>query len=175
MIKNKLFGVKNMSYQLYTGIWEVTMACNMRCKHCGSSCMDKLEGELTTERALQLCDELGELGMKYITLSGGEPTLREDIFQIIARLRENKVIPNLITNGWYITEEFVKKAKDAGIGTVAISIDGLEETHDYIRRPDSYKKSMNAFKLLSKYDVYTSAITTVNKMNLPELDALKKS
>lgn len=163
-----------MNYQLYTGIWEVTMACNMRCKHCGSSCTDKLPGELTTEKALQLCDELGELGMKYITLSGGEPTLREDIFQIISRLRKNNVIPNMITNGWNITEEFVKKAKDAGIGTVAISIDGLEETHDYIRRPGSYKKSMEAFNLLSNYDIYTSAITTVNKKNLPELDELKE-
>lgn len=163
-----------MKYQLFTGIWEVTMACNMRCKHCGSSCMDKLPGELSTDRALHLCDELGELGMKYITLSGGEPTLREDLIQIIARLRKNNVIPNIITNGWNITEEFVKDAVDAGIGTVAISIDGLEETHDFIRRVGSFIRSMKAFELLSKYNVYTAAITTVNKKNLPELADLKE-
>lgn len=163
-----------MSYQLYTGVWEVTMACNMRCKHCGSSCMEKLPGELDTKRALHLCDELGELGMEYITLSGGEPTLRADLFQIITSLRENNIIPNIITNGWNITEEFVLNLKNAGIGTVAISIDGLEATHDYIRRPGSFLRSMNAFHLLSKNNVYTAAITTVNKKNLPELNLLKE-
>ena len=88
-----------MKRKLITAVWEVTMKCNMRCKHCGSSCEDKLPGELTTEEALDLCDQLGELGMRYIAISGGEPTTRKDWPLIVKRLRENGIKPNMISNG----------------------------------------------------------------------------
>jgi len=114
-----------------TAVWEITMGCNMRCKHCGSSCENALEGELTTEEALKLCDELGELGFKWITLSGGEPTTRKDWHLIAKRLNENGIIPNMITNGWLMNEEIADKAVEAGINTVAISVDGLEELMIY--------------------------------------------
>ena len=71
-----------MEYQLKTGVWEITMACNMRCGHCGSSCAERLPDELTTDEALRLCDDLAELELKRITLSGGEPFLREDWYKI---------------------------------------------------------------------------------------------
>ncbi|HEY8365156.1 MAG TPA: radical SAM protein [Haloplasmataceae bacterium] len=162
-----------MDYKLYTGIWEVTMACNMRCLHCGSSCKDKLPDELTTEEALKICDELGELGVKYITLSGGEPTTRKDLPLLVKRLRENNVIPNMITNGWILTEDLIQELVNSGIGTIAISIDGLSETHDFIRREGSFARSMQAFDILHEYQVWTAAITTVNKKNIEELSALK--
>jgi MoaA/NifB/PqqE/SkfB family radical SAM enzyme len=57
-----------------TAVGEITMGCNMRCKHCGSSCGEPLPGELTTKGALKLCGAVGELGFTWITLSGCEPT-----------------------------------------------------------------------------------------------------
>jgi len=117
-----------------TAVWEITMGCNMRCKHCGFSCENALEGELTTEEALKFCDDLGELGFQWITLSGGEPTTRKDWDLIAKRLNENGIIPNMISNGWLMSEEIADRAVKAGINTIAISIDGLEETHDFIRK-----------------------------------------
>lgn len=60
--------------KLTTAVWEITMGCNMRCKHCGSSCAEALPDELNTSEALEVCDQLKDLGLKVITLSGGEPT-----------------------------------------------------------------------------------------------------
>lgn len=156
-----------------TAVWEVTMGCNMRCKHCGSSCENSLDGELTTDEALKLCDDLGELGFKWITLSGGEPTTRKDWDLIAKRLNDNGIIPNMITNGWLMSEEIADRAVAAGINTIAISIDGLEETHDYIRKKDSFKRIMNAFDILKTKKIHYSAITTINNINIKELPQLR--
>lgn len=156
-----------------TAVWEITMGCNMRCKHCGSSCESALEGELTTEEALNLCDDLGKLGFKWITLSGGEPTTRKDWDLIAKRLNENNIIPNMITNGWSLNEELIDKAVNAGINTIAISIDGLENTHDIIRKEGSFKRSMSVLDLLKNKNINYSIITTINSGNIKELEELK--
>ncbi|WP_068473543.1 radical SAM/SPASM domain-containing protein [Saccharicrinis aurantiacus] len=160
-------------YKATTAVWEITMACNMRCKHCGSSCENALKGELSTKEALSLCDEIAELGLQWITLSGGEPLTRKDWPLIAKTLRSNGVIPNIITNGWAITEDIVSKMVDSGIGTTAISIDGTEETHDYIRKKGSFNKSMHAFELLHKHNQYTGAITSISKTNINQLRDIK--
>ncbi|WP_410495242.1 radical SAM protein [Cellulosilyticum sp. ST5] len=160
-------------YKPITAVWEITMGCNMQCKHCGSSCSSALIGELTTEEALGLCKEIGELGLKWITLSGGEPTIRKDWHQIAKALNENGVIPNMITNGWLFSEKEAQKAEAAGINTLAISIDGLQETHDYMRREGSFECSMNAFECLRNTSVHTAAITTIHNKNINELKQIK--
>lgn len=156
-----------------TAVWEITMGCNMRCKHCGSSCENALEGELTTEEALKLCDDLGELGFQWITLSGGEPTTRKDWDLIAKRLNENGIIPNMISNGWLMSEEIADRAVKAGINTIAISIDGLEETHDFIRKKGSFKRIMHAFDILKTRKIHCSVITTINNRNIAELPQLR--
>lgn len=157
-----------------TAVWEITMGCNLRCKHCGSSCEGALEGELTTQEALNLCDDLGKMGFEWITLSGGEPTTRKDWHLIAKRLNENGVIPNMITNGWLLNEEIADKAVDAGINTIAFSIDGLEETHDYIRKKGSFAKIMSALDILKNRNINCSAITTINTRNISELEDLRE-
>ena len=67
-----------MDYTPLTAVWEITMGCNMRCDHCGSSCEAPLPDELTTAEALALCDDLKKVGLQWITLSGGEPLTRTD-------------------------------------------------------------------------------------------------
>ncbi|MDP4183109.1 MAG: radical SAM protein [Bacillota bacterium] len=159
----------SISYKPITGVWEITMGCNLRCKHCGSSCENPLADELSTKEALKLCDDLAEIGFQWLTLSGGEPTTRKDWDIIAKRLNDNGIIPNMITNGWLINDEIAKRAKAAGVNTVAISLDGLEKTHDYIRREGSYARIMKAIDVLVDNGVNCSIITTVNKMNLSEL------
>ncbi|NVO09558.1 MAG: radical SAM protein [Bacteroidales bacterium] len=158
-----------MEYQPYAAVWEITFACNMRCKHCGSSCNTTKPDELTTEEGLKLCDQIGELKLHHITLSGGEPLMRKDWHILAKRIRENGVTPNMITNGWLLTEDDVRKAKDAGISNIAISLDGVKETHDFMRMQGSYDRIMSALQLLKKGGVPSSTITTVNKKNLHEL------
>jgi radical SAM protein with 4Fe4S-binding SPASM domain len=164
-----------MDYRPVTAVWEITMGCNMRCKHCGSSCTNPLEGELTTDEALKLCDDLGQLGFQWITISGGEPTTRKDWHLIAGRLRENKIIPTMITNGWLLDESMIEKGIAAQVNTIAFSIDGLAETHDLIRKQGSFQRIMHALDLLKQQSqISVSAITTLNKQNIPQLKTLKE-
>ncbi|MGM0501294.1 MAG: radical SAM protein [Bacillota bacterium] len=163
-----------MQYNPVSAVWEITMGCNMRCEHCGSSCEEALAGELTTKEAFELCDELAELGLEWITLSGGEPTTRDDWYLIAERLSEHGIVPNIITNGWILDEKMIDKAINAGVGTMAISIDGLENTHDEIRREDSFARAMSAFDLMNRKDMYSAAITTISSKNIDELRDLKE-
>ena len=150
------------------------MGCNMRCKHCGSACREPLADELSTAEALDLCDQIGELGLKWLTLSGGEPLTRPDWHLLASRLRDNGVIPNIITNGWLITEELLDRAVESGVGTFAISLDGTEETHDRIRRPGAFARIMKAFALMGRKSITAGVITTIHKTNIGQLEAIKQ-
>ncbi len=163
-----------MEYKPVTAVWEITMGCNMRCKHCGSSCENSLPGELSTEEAVKLCEGLGKLGFQWITLSGGEPTTRKDWDIIAKALNDNGIIPNVITNGWLLSKEIVERAEKAGVNTMAISLDGLKSTHDYIRKEGSYDRIMKAFELFRGSNVNLSVITTINNVNIKELRELKE-
>lgn len=163
-----------MEYKPVTAVWEITMGCNMRCKHCGSACTTPLPDELTTDEALALCGDLGKLGFQWITLSGGEPFTRPDWHVIAEGLHQNGVIANVISNGWLVTEKIVKLAADAHVNTVAVSIDGTRETHDLIRKPGSFDRIMVALDLMRNGGVHRAAITTVNNKNLAELPLILK-
>ena len=163
-----------MKYQPVAGVWEVTMGCNMRCGHCGSSCKNPLPDELTTEEAFRLIDMLIDLKLNWITLSGGEPLTRKDLPLLIDRLTKGKVKANVITNGWNITENLAKDLKQAGVSTVAISIDGDKETHDKIRREGAFERAQKSFEILKSQDIYTASITTVSKQNIHLLEKIKK-
>lgn len=158
-----------------TAVWEITMGCNMRCKHCGSSCTTALPDELTTEEALALCDDIVALGMEWITLSGGEPLIRKDWPLLVRRLRAGGVIPNIITNGWMCTEATIDEAKEAGVGTFAISLDGPRDVHDFIRKPGSFDRSIKALALMAERGVAAGVITTVQRRNIDRLDELHQN
>ncbi len=153
-------------------VWEVTQGCNLRCKHCGSSCENALEDELNTEEMLDVCRQLSELGVESVTLTGGEPTTRKDICQVVQELHHRGIIVNIITNGWSVETSLVDEIKKSGIGTFAVSVDGLESTHDKIRRKGSYEKAIHLLTCLVQKGIYAAAITTLNSVNLGELEEL---
>lgn len=163
-----------MEYTPVTAVWEVTMGCNMRCDHCGSACAEPLPDELTTKEALQVCDDMKALGLKWITLSGGEPLIRKDWPLLAGRLYRNGIIPNIITNGWLVTEQMVKTAEANGVETISISLDGVKNTHDAIRKKGSYDKVISAFQVLNKMNHVSGANTTITKQNIEELEAIKE-
>lgn len=163
-----------LTYQPVTCVWEVTMGCNMRCGHCGSSCAEPLPDELTTDEALDLCRQIAKLGLKWVTLSGGEPLTRKDIHLLVKELHDNGVIVNIITNGWLLQEKMVDKLLDSGIATVAISIDGTREVHNSIRRPQAFEHAEKAFALLKAKGIKTGAVTTITNQNIDILGEIKE-
>ena len=163
-----------MMYLPLKAVWEITFACNMHCRHCGSRCGCSKPDELSESEALDLCDQMGELGMAAVTLSGGEPLLRPDWDKIAARLTAAGVTPNVLTNGWYIDEEIIDRAMEAGIPNFGISIDGLKKTHDFIRCPGSFDRIMNALELLNKKNIPISIITSISRLNQSQLPQMKE-
>lgn len=163
-----------MKYQPICCIWEITMACNLRCGHCGSSCTDALLGELSTEEAMRLCDELAAMGLQWVALSGGEPFMRKDWDLLAKRLSDSGVEVHVTTNAQAIDEEVISKLKDSGVNKVAVSLDGTREVHDAIRRKGCYDQCKKAFQLLSDAGITVGAITTVLKKNVDILPQMRE-
>lgn len=163
-----------MKYQPITCVWEVTMGCNMHCGHCGSSCAKPLDGELTTEEALDLCDQIAKLGLKWVTLSGGEPLTRPDTPELVKRLSSQGVSVNIITNGWLLDKAMAERLKDNGIATVAISIDGTREIHNDIRKEEAFEHAEQSFRNLKELGIRTGAVTTITNRNIQILGELKE-
>ncbi len=163
-----------MNYTPYHAVWEITYACNMRCKHCGSSCGEKYPNELSTDEALALCDALAGLGLRVLTLSGGEPFVRKDWHLIARRLTDRGVKTNVISNGWFVNEELVKKAFDSGIVNIAVSLDGLAETHDYMRTGGSFERVLASLDTMAELGMSSVVCTNVNRRNFGDLPGIKK-
>lgn len=161
-----------MDYKPVSAVWKITMGCNMRCYSCGSAYASAYPDDLTTIDAFRLCDKIGEMGFSSITLAGGEPTIHPDWDLIALRLYINNVIPNMISNGWLIDESVAQRAARANINTIAITIDGLEQTHDEIHRSGSFKRIMCAFSEIKKTPVHLSAITRIHSRNMSQLPEL---
>lgn len=154
-------------------VWELTLACNMRCIHCGSAAGATRAEELTGDEALALADELATLGARRVTLSGGELLLRDDWHLIAERLIRRGVRVGIITNGFLIGRHIERIRELRRLEVIGISIDGTRETHDAIRGvPGSWDRVVEAFDELKRLGVYTAAITSVCKMNMGELDEL---
>lgn len=163
-----------MKYQPITCVWEVTMGCNMRCGHCGSSCAKPLPDELMTEEALDVCGQIADMGLRWVTLSGGEPLTRKDIHLLIRTLSQKGVSVNMITNGWLLGPAEVQKLKDSGISTIAISIDGTREIHNKIRKEGAFEHAERAFAAMRESNVMSGAVTTITNQNLNILSELKE-
>jgi len=163
-----------MEHRPLTAVWEVTMGCNMRCGHCGSSCEDRLPGELNTQEALSLADQIADLGLKWITLSGGEPLLRADLPLLIEQFVSRSVVVNIISNGWFIDAHMAQTLKTSGVSTVAISIDGTENVHDSIRKPGSFQRIREAVAHLKHAGVTVGAVTTISRKNIAILPELRR-
>jgi len=157
-------------------VWELTARCNMRCLHCASGLGPTYSRgeELSTAESTKLCHELKDLGCEYVVLSGGEALLRDDWDKIAQELVGLGVSASLITNGLLITPATAKKIKDAGLCRVALSLDGLESTHNYIRHhPNSFAVVCVACSLLRDAGMRINIVTHINRMNLDELEALE--
>src|SRR5690606_21224022 len=103
------------------------------CRHCGSRAGRDRPDELSTEECLDLVDQMAELGVREVSLIGGEAYLREDWVDIIRRIRGHGMMALMTTGGRGLNAERCQAAQEAGLQSVSVSVDGLEETHDRLR------------------------------------------
>lgn len=164
--------------QLRHLFFELTLRCNERCLHCGSSCGDVPSEEMSTKEYKALLDQLKEdMGTQgyMLCITGGEPLLRRDFFEIMGYANELGFNWGMTSNGTLITEEVAQKLRDCGMKTISVSLDGLPETHDAFRRtPGGWELGMRGVKNLLKTGGFQAVqiTTVVTHQNIGELDAL---
>ncbi len=157
---------------------ELTLKCNEHCLHCGSYCGDVKSEELTLEQYKTFLDEVkADFGTKgyMLCITGGEPLLRKDFFEIMGYAHMLGFKWGMTSNGTLITPEVANKLYEAGMSTISISIDGLEETHDAFRQTKGgYRKAMEGIQNLIDVGKFkTIQVTTVvTHQNIGELDRL---
>ncbi len=155
-------------------IWNLVRRCNLTCKHCYSISADKdFPGELNTQQIYTVMDDLKGFGVPVLILSGGEPLLRPDIFDISRRAREMGFYVGLSTNGTLINENNIDDIAAIGYDYVGISIDGLRQTHDTFRRKiGAFDESLHGIRLCQAAGIKVGMRFTLTMDNAHELPAL---
>lgn len=155
-------------------IWNLIRRCNLTCKHCYSISADvDFPGELSTQQVYDTMDDLKSFGVPVLILSGGEPLLRPDIFEIGARAKEKGFYVGLSSNGTLIDESNVDKIAETGFNYVGVSLDGLEANHDKFRRKQgAFKASIKGIQLCKERGVKVGIRCTLNQSNYEDLPAL---
>ncbi|MBW2530386.1 MAG: radical SAM protein [Deltaproteobacteria bacterium] len=154
-------------------VFEATLACNLRCRHCGSRAGRARPDELTLAETSDLFVQLAELGCERITISGGEPTMRPDWLELIAAAAGAGLRVGMITNALKFGDDAARAARDAGLGAVGLSLDGVGETHDRVRgRAGHFDVITAAMDRAAGIGLPWAAITHVNRLNRGELPQL---
>ena len=155
-------------------IWNLIRRCNLTCKHCYALSADHdYAGELGTQEVYTVMDDLRAFGVPVLILSGGEPLMRPDLFDIAARAQGMGFYIGLSTNGTLIDEPMADRVAAAGFDYVGISLDGLKPTHDKFRRLDgAFDRSLAAVRFLGARGVKVGLRFTMTSMNAHDLPAL---
>ena len=155
-------------------IWNLIRRCNLACKHCYSISADHdFPGELNTEEVYAVMDDLKAYGVPVLILSGGEPLLRPDIYDISKRAKAMGFYVGLSTNGTLIDERNIAQIAEVGYDYVGISIDGLRDTHDRFRRLDgAFDASMHGIRLCQQHGIKVGLRFTLTQDNAAELPAI---
>lgn len=151
--------------------WNTTNRCNLTCSHCYRDAGKKYEEELNTLEAKTLLTQIAKAGFKIMIFSGGEPLMREDIFELIEYAIHLGLRPVVGSNGTLITYDIAKKLKKAGAATVGISIDSLNpKKHDSFRGYEgAYRDTIYAMKNCRDVGLRFQIHTTVMNWNKDEI------
>jgi Y-X(10)_GDL-associated radical SAM protein len=161
------------SYTPVHVVWEITLACDLKCQHCGSRAGRRRPDELSTAECLDLVAQLARLGTREVTLIGGEAYLRRDWVEIVRAVRAHGMDCAMQTGALHLNEERIGQAAEAGIQAIGVSVDGLEELHDRLRGvKGSFAAAFEALRLLRKHGVTSSVNTQLTSHVLPQLREL---
>ena len=155
-------------------IWNLIRRCNLTCKHCYSISADKdFPGELATAEVFGVMDDLKRFRVPVLILSGGEPLLRPDIFDIATRAKAMGFYVGLSSNGTLIDANNIERIAAVGFDYVGVSLDGIAQTHDTFRRMDgAFDKSMHGIRLCKERGIKVGIRFTLTQDNAHDLPAL---
>lgn len=150
-------------FNLREVIISLTNRCNLRCRMC--QIPEEKTEELTTAQWKKTINDVSSLGVQTIVFSGGEPLLREDIFELISFTKNHHMNACLTSNGYLINQSVALKLSHSGVNVVNISIEGDKEVHDYLRGEGSFDKATSALENLKMHKIESTMATTVSRYN----------
>ena len=156
--------------------WHILDDCDQRCKHCYIFSEDnniKLS-RMTWEQMQYVLSECEDMCSKmnrkpYFYITGGDPILHKDFWKLLELLKQKNIPFTLMGNPFHLTNEVCNKLKELGCEKYQMSIDGLEETHDYFRKPGSFKTTLEKIKCINQAGIDSVIMTTVSGTNLKEI------
>lgn len=165
---------KKILYRPETCVWELTTQCNLHCAHCASACSAPREDELGEQDMLALAEQAADMGLRWVSLTGGELLMTSYWASVAAYLEQRGVQVHMITNGTLVTPQIAEQISRIGVSMVSVSMDGTKEIHDGVRGAGMYEKSCNGLRLMGKEGIRTGCITSVMKENFPVLEEMKE-
>ena len=170
---------KTKQHLLKQLFWECTLRCNLHCLHCGSDCraISKTK-DMPLDDFLAVLDDVRTVrnpGGILVVTTGGEPLVRKDIIECGKAIRERGFHWGMVSNGFLLDEQMCDRLMEAGLETIAISLDGFEEAHNWLRgNKKSFALAERAIKCLVGKDIIWDVITCVNQKTIGYLDDFKR-
>ncbi|MBK8808747.1 MAG: TIGR04133 family radical SAM/SPASM protein [Bacteroidales bacterium] len=160
--------------------WECTLRCNFECIHCGSDCLKSSDiKDMPIADFIRVIDEIKPTvnpNKTMIVFTGGEALMRNDLEECGKMLNERGFPWGLVSNGYLLTQKRLESLLSAGMLSITISLDGLNDSHNWLRnRPDSFEKAIDAIRRINAVPGLTNdVVTCVNQRNISELEAIKQ-
>ncbi|MCW4053410.1 MAG: radical SAM protein, partial [Candidatus Bathyarchaeota archaeon] len=165
--------MKTKKAPLYMVTWRCTRRCVGNCLYCSYTPEYAVDAEVNTKTAYKIVDEIYYLGSPCFGISGGEPLIRKDIFDIIEYAKKTGFGVSLITSGFAFDQKRLDNLVRNEVYT-AVSIDGARDSNDIIRRQGSYDKALFAMKKLSENGILDCIVTTMTKYNIKDYEHVVK-
>lgn len=165
--------VDEQRYEPLLAVWEITLRCDLACRHCGSRAGHARPDELSTAECLDLVRQLAAIGTREVALIGGEAYLREDWVEIVREIKAHGMQPTMTTGGRNLTPERARAAAEAGLWAASVSVDGNRESHDRLRGVEgSYDAAFAALANLRAAGVHVATNTQINRLTMRELPGM---
>lgn len=167
-----------MAQQYFAFQWHITDECDQRCKHCyifaeghpALVTMNRERMEQVFYNALEFCQTFNRLPYFYIT--GGDPILHPHFWYLLSLMQQHDIPFTLMGNPFHLTDEVCRKMRDYGCDKYQMSIDGMEHTHDWFRKPGSFKTTLEKIKVINDAGITSVIMTTVSGTNIDEIPAV---
>lgn len=151
--------------------WQINSVCNLGCLHCCEEAGHSIPNEMTKDEIFRFCRQIAELEIPYVAISGGEPLLHPEFFNVCEFLRSNYISLKVETNGEFIDRDVAKRFADLGFRSVQVSIDGAKpQTHERLRLRGDWKMAIDACNYLIKEGVNTEMVFVPTKFNINEIE-----
>ncbi|MDP2232381.1 MAG: radical SAM protein, partial [Actinomycetota bacterium] len=157
-------------------VWNCTQRCNLKCVHCYAQSEDRqYSGEMSTEEGKAMIDDLAEFGAPVLLFSGGEPTIRKDLLELMLYAKSRGMRVVISTNGTLITAERAAQFAEVGLSYVGVSLDGGRETHDRFRGlAGSFDKAIAGIRNSRDAGIKVGLRMTINKRNWQDIPEIFK-